>query len=246
MHRRHTHSPCRPSRARTDARQRLPRKNGDTAAAHRATPFAFCPRPRPTCTMACRSTRPLIVYRHLLRTTQRVFAGDTGALVRAQAEIRQQFRASRSEPDAAVNVRKLYEAREAANFALESIIQAEVDTQGTAKRLVVREDHKDQHGNVELSHVDDLAKQMESTYGGCNPVEVALKKDRPYSWCSCGLSTKLPWCDGTHKTAGQGMKPVRFTPQASEMAIVCACGASTEPPYCTRPTETCDGKAAQA
>ena len=31
------------------------------------------------------------------------------------------------------------------------------------------------------------------------PIKTKLEKDRPYFWCTCGLSEKQPLCDGKHK-----------------------------------------------
>jgi CDGSH-type Zn-finger protein len=33
-----------------------------------------------------------------------------------------------------------------------------------------------------------------------SPCEVELEKGKPYFWCTCGLSQKRPFCDGSHKT----------------------------------------------
>ena len=38
------------------------------------------------------------------------------------------------------------------------------------------------------------------------PSKVNVKNDTRYAWCSCGLSIKDPYCDGSHK--GTGFKPV--------------------------------------
>ena len=32
-----------------------------------------------------------------------------------------------------------------------------------------------------------------------NPYKVKVEKGKTYSWCSCGLSKKQPFCDGSHK-----------------------------------------------
>ena len=31
--------------------------------------------------------------------------------------------------------------------------------------------------------------------------KVKVEKDKTYSWCTCGLSYKQPFCDGKHKFA---------------------------------------------
>ena len=41
------------------------------------------------------------------------------------------------------------------------------------------------------------------------PIKTKLEKDRPYFWCTCGLSEKQPLCDGKHKSTE--LKPLNFT-----------------------------------
>ena len=31
------------------------------------------------------------------------------------------------------------------------------------------------------------------------PYKVKVEKDKTYFWCSCGKSSKQPFCDGSHK-----------------------------------------------
>ncbi|PIC41356.1 hypothetical protein B9Z55_008804 [Caenorhabditis nigoni] len=40
---------------------------------------------------------------------------------------------------------------------------------------------------------------------------VRLEAGKTYHWCSCGLSVKQPFCDGTHKVPGlTNVRPVSF------------------------------------
>ena len=34
---------------------------------------------------------------------------------------------------------------------------------------------------------------------GNGPIAVDVEKDKSYYWCSCGKSSKQPFCDGSHK-----------------------------------------------
>ena len=36
-----------------------------------------------------------------------------------------------------------------------------------------------------------------------SPEKVKLEIEKKYYWCTCGLSTKQPFCDGTHKAKGE-------------------------------------------
>ncbi len=50
-------------------------------------------------------------------------------------------------------------------------------------------------------------------------IEVTAGQD--YYWCSCGLSKKQPFCDGSH--SGTGFAPVYFKPEQSGIVGFCLC-----------------------
>ena len=60
------------------------------------------------------------------------------------------------------------------------------------------------------------------------PVEVEAGKD--YYWCSCGKSTKQPFCDGSHKDSG--MTPIKYTADKSTMVYFCGCKHSNNGVLC--------------
>ena len=60
---------------------------------------------------------------------------------------------------------------------------------------------------------------------------VELKEGRNYSYCTCGHSATMPFCDGTHKEKGGG-PPLRFKAEKSGDAALCGCGKSQNKPYC--------------
>jgi CDGSH-type Zn-finger protein len=51
-----------------------------------------------------------------------------------------------------------------------------------------------------------------------------------YSWCSCGLSTNQPFCDGKHK--GTGMSPIREEVTEAKKIAWCGCKHSQNGPFC--------------
>lgn len=61
------------------------------------------------------------------------------------------------------------------------------------------------------------------------PIDVEAGKD--YWWCSCGLSRKQPFCDGSHKAEGQ-FAPVKFTATESKTVYFCGCKVSGRTPLC--------------
>jgi CDGSH-type Zn-finger protein len=52
------------------------------------------------------------------------------------------------------------------------------------------------------------------------------------AWCSCGLSSKQPFCDGTHRKEDTGMEPVVVTVEKACTTAWCGCKQSKNPPYC--------------
>ncbi|MEP4038041.1 glutamate synthase-related protein [Pseudophaeobacter sp.] len=62
------------------------------------------------------------------------------------------------------------------------------------------------------------------------PSVVELEEGKAYFWCTCGLSSKQPFCDGSH--AGTGLAPMKFTAEKSGSAALCQCKASAKPPFC--------------
>ncbi len=58
-------------------------------------------------------------------------------------------------------------------------------------------------------------------------IEVEPQK---YAWCSCGLSTKQPYCDGSHK--GTDFLPIIEEITEKKTVAWCGCKHSSKPPYC--------------
>ena len=65
---------------------------------------------------------------------------------------------------------------------------------------------------------------------GKQPVEVQLEAGKTYAWCSCGLSSNQPFCDGSH--SGTGMTPHVMKADKDEAAWFCLCKQTQKPPYC--------------
>lgn len=53
---------------------------------------------------------------------------------------------------------------------------------------------------------------------------------RSYSWCSCGLSKKQPFCDGAHGPTGMVPKVVYITEK--KKVAWCGCKGTGTPPFC--------------
>nr|CAD2153812.1 unnamed protein product [Meloidogyne enterolobii]CAD2173621.1 unnamed protein product [Meloidogyne enterolobii] len=69
------------------------------------------------------------------------------------------------------------------------------------------------------------------------PTKALLKKDKVYTWCSCGYSGSQPLCDGTHLTVylpkwAIKLKPVRFIPDRDMEVWLCNCKQTKNRPFC--------------
>jgi len=64
-----------------------------------------------------------------------------------------------------------------------------------------------------------------------SPYKINLEQGKTYFWCSCGLSDKQPFCDGSHKKEGK-FKSVKFTATETKEVFFCGCKKTKNPPFC--------------
>ena len=64
-----------------------------------------------------------------------------------------------------------------------------------------------------------------------SPYKITVEKGKTYFWCSCGLSLKQPFCDGSHKKEGK-FKSIKFIATENEELDFCGCKMSGRPPFC--------------
>ena len=62
------------------------------------------------------------------------------------------------------------------------------------------------------------------------PYPVEVEAGKSYVWCACGLSSKQPFCDGTHKASG--MAPLRYTSTKDGTVYFCGCKHAINKPLC--------------
>jgi len=64
-----------------------------------------------------------------------------------------------------------------------------------------------------------------------SPYKVIVEKDKTYFWCSCGLSNKQPFCDGSHKK-DRKYKSVKYTAEENKEVFFCGCKKTQNSPFC--------------
>ena len=73
---------------------------------------------------------------------------------------------------------------------------------------------------------------MEKSAGSLkSPYKIKVEKDKTYFWCTCGLSKKQPFCDGSHKKEGK-LKSLKYLATAHEELFFCGCKETKNPPFC--------------
>lgn len=62
------------------------------------------------------------------------------------------------------------------------------------------------------------------------PYKVDVVEGESYFWCSCGLSSNQPFCDGTHK--GSEFSPVKYEADETKTVAFCGCRGTGSSPMC--------------
>jgi len=59
---------------------------------------------------------------------------------------------------------------------------------------------------------------------------VLTGENKKYAWCSCGKSSKQPFCDGSHQDTN--FSPIIVTNDKYGKIAWCGCKNTSNPPYC--------------
>ena len=65
---------------------------------------------------------------------------------------------------------------------------------------------------------------------GNSPIAIEVEKGKSYFWCSCGKSSKQPFCDGSHK--GTEFTPLAYKAEESKKVFFCTCKQTDDQPLC--------------
>ena len=65
---------------------------------------------------------------------------------------------------------------------------------------------------------------------GDKPIAIEVEQGKSYYWCSCGKSSKQPFCDGSHK--GSEFNPKVFKADETKKTFFCTCKQTYNQPFC--------------
>lgn len=63
-----------------------------------------------------------------------------------------------------------------------------------------------------------------------SPIAVEVTAGKSYFWCTCGKSSKQPFCDGSHK--GSEFAPMKWTAEEDGKKFFCGCKQTENAPFC--------------
>ena len=62
------------------------------------------------------------------------------------------------------------------------------------------------------------------------PYKVTVESEKNYWWCSCGKSSKQPFCDGSHE--GTEFLPLKVKLDEEKDVFLCGCKMSKNGAFC--------------
>ena len=65
---------------------------------------------------------------------------------------------------------------------------------------------------------------------GNGAIAVKVDEGKSYYWCSCGKSSKQPFCDNSHKSSK--FNPVLYKAETTKKIFFCTCKQTNNPPLC--------------
>jgi CDGSH iron-sulfur domain-containing protein 3 len=65
---------------------------------------------------------------------------------------------------------------------------------------------------------------------GTAPLPIEVEAGKSYWWCTCGQSSKQPFCDGSHK--GSSFVPLKYDAEKAAKLWFCTCKRTGGAPLC--------------
>ena len=69
-----------------------------------------------------------------------------------------------------------------------------------------------------------------SKRAGESPIGINVIEGKSYFWCTCGISLKQPFCDGSHK--GTKFTPFKYLADQTKKVFFCSCKQTNDQPLC--------------
>ena len=73
-------------------------------------------------------------------------------------------------------------------------------------------------------------KMNKGERAGNSPIGVNVVEGKSYYWCTCGKSSKQPFCDGSHN--GSNFGPILYKADQTKKVFFCTCKQTEDPPLC--------------
>ena len=65
---------------------------------------------------------------------------------------------------------------------------------------------------------------------GNSPIGIDVLEGKSYFWCTCGISSKQPFCDGSHKETE--FTPLKYLADQTKKVFFCSCKQTNDQPLC--------------
>ena len=65
---------------------------------------------------------------------------------------------------------------------------------------------------------------------GESPIGINVIEGKSYFCCTCGISFKQPFCDGSHK--GTEFTPLKYLADQTKKVFFCSCKQTNDQPLC--------------
>ena len=65
---------------------------------------------------------------------------------------------------------------------------------------------------------------------GDSPIGIDVLEGKSYFWCTCGISSKQPFCDGSNK--GTEFTHLKYLADQTKKVFFCSCKQTNDQPLC--------------
>jgi len=81
--------------------------------------------------------------------------------------------------------------------------------------------------------MDNISPEGLPKVQALDPITIMVEAGKVYSWCSCGLTEKSPFCDSNHKKVeGTPFRSVKVMFDKPQEILFCQCKKTKTPPFC--------------